>query len=169
VTATRPGTALLATGLLTLGLLAGCVPAAERKARAMEGRYALGDAGEGWAKVDAGSADLAWYNDGLGATIYADSNCGKRYKEARPEDLATELEGGLRNREAVSDTPVTMDDRHGVQRVTRGEMDGVPVQIAFTVVNRSWCTYDLTYIAAPAQFDAGWDAYARVVSGFDPR
>jgi hypothetical protein len=54
-------------------------------------------------------------------SIYADSNCGKRYKEARPEDLATELEGGLRNREAVSDTPITMDDRHGVQRVTRGE------------------------------------------------
>lgn len=159
---------LVAIALLALVGLAGCMPASHRQAKKLEGRYTVPDPGAGWAAVKPGGADRAWYNDGLQATIFADSNCGPRYSESRTEDLATELTAGMRQVVTSRDELRVFGGREGVLRVHTGRLDGVPVTVATGVVNRGACTYDLTFIAPPDRFEQGWDAYEAVLSGFSP-
>lgn len=159
------GRVLLASVVLAV-VASGCMPASYRHARRLEGRYDVGDPGEGWKRVSPGGADNAWYNASLGASIYTDSTCGPRYVDAEPADLATELEAGLRERATLKDEVVTIEGRAGVQRVHRGLVDGVPVQVATTVVNKDYCTYDFAMIGNPDAFDAGWPAYQDLLSGF---
>ena len=65
--------------------LVGC---AGRQASRLEGRYTLGDPGDGWRSVRPGGADFAWYNESLRATLYGDSNCADRYEDGPLRDLA---------------------------------------------------------------------------------
>lgn len=152
--------------LAALLLLAGCMPPGYRHARRLEGRYDIGTPGEGWRRVDPGGADHAWYNAELSASMYTDSTCGPHYVDSAPADLATELEAGLRDRTTVRDDRLTLDGREAVRRVNLGAMDGVQVQVAVTVVNKDYCTYDLAMIGAPEAFDAGWPAYEALLATF---
>lgn len=155
--------------LVVLSLLVGCMPSAHKRARKLEGRYAVGDPGAGWAPVEPGGADKAWYHDGLGATIYTDSNCGTRFSGARTEDLATELAAGLHNPSVLFEETLGLDGRNGVLRTVSGTLDGIAVQVAFAVVNKDRCTYDLLFIAPPGRFDEGWPSYQAVLDGFETR
>ncbi len=148
-------------------LLVGCASARQRATRALEGRYTVPPPGAGWVAVEPGGADHAWYNAGIAGTIYADSNCGHRYAEARTVDLATELTAGLRGVTTARDEARVIGQREGVLRVHTGTLDGVAVTLAFAIVNKNACTYDLTYIAPPAAFEAGWPDYERVLAGFE--
>lgn len=149
-------------------LAAGCMPASHVLAKRLENKYTLPAPGEGWATVDPGGADRAWYNGSLKAALYADSNCGPRYSESRTEDLATELTAGLRGVETTRDELRPLGGREGVLRVHTGRLDGVKVTVALAVVNRGACTYDLALIAPPGTFDQGWEAYERLLTGFAP-
>lgn len=151
---------------LGLLLLSSCVPAAWRKAKAMEGRYTTGAPGEGWEPVTPGAADRAWFNEKLGASIYTDSNCGPRYAEERVEDLATELTVGFRDVTTVKESYVTVDGREGILRVHTGKLDGIRVELGVLVVNKNACNYDFVYISPPEGFDQGWDDYQAVSAGF---
>lgn len=151
---------------LILMVVAGCMPASYRHARRLEGRYDIAAPGAGWHRVDPGGADHAWYNAELSASMYTDSTCGARYVDSDPADLATELEAGLRERTTVRDDQLTLDGRDAVRRVNLGAMDGVRVQVAVTVVNKDFCTYDLAMIGAPEAFDAGWPAYEALLASF---
>lgn len=144
------------------------MPSSHRLAKRLEGRYTFDPPGAGWHAVDPGGADHAWYNPDLSASMYLDSNCGPRYSESRTEDLATELTAGLRDVQTTRDERRVLGGREGVLRVHEGKLDGVPVRLGVGVVNRGACTYDLTFIAPPDRFDAGWDAYEKVLGSFDP-
>lgn len=147
-------------------LLAGCMPAAYREARKLEGSFKVAAPGEGWKAVDPGGADRAWFNASLGASAYVDSNCGPRFRDLRIEDLATELVAGLRDAELVREEPLTMAGRAALMRVTRGSLDGVTVQVGATVLNRAPCTYDFVVIAPPEGFDRAMVGYERMLGGF---
>ncbi len=149
-------------------VVAGCMPSSHVRAKRLEGRYTLPPPGDGWSVVDPGGADHAWYNKALQAAIYTDSNCGPRYAEARPEDLATELVAGLREVTTERDELRVIGGREGILRVHSGKLDGVPVTLGLGVVNRGACTYDLTLIAPPERFASGWEAYERMLAGFSP-
>lgn len=144
------------------------MPAAYREARRLEGRYAVGAPGEGWAEVEPGGADHAWFNARLGAALYTDSNCGPRYRDVRVEDLSTEMVAGLVDAERQSDEGRTIAGREGRVRVTRGRLDGVEVTVGTAVVNRDACTYDVVVIAPPEGFDAARAGFDRVLAGLEP-
>lgn len=154
---------------MILWMALGCMPASYLKAKALEGRYDAGEPGTGWEAVKPGGADKAWYNDALGATIYADSNCGTRFAEARVEDLATELLAGVRDLTTDLEVYRAIGAREGIVRTHTGKLDGVPVRIAVGVVNRDACNYDFVYIGQIGSFDDGYAAYERVMDGFSPR
>lgn len=160
--------ACLSLVALVLSGVSGCMPASHRQAKKLENRYTLPAPGEGWAAVNPGGADRAWYNHALQSTIFSDSNCGPRYSESRTEDLATELTAGMREVTTTRDELREFGGREGVLRVHTGRLDGVPVTVALGVVNRGACTYDLTLIAPPDRFEEGWPAYETVLSGFQP-
>ncbi len=155
--------------LAALALWAGCVPASVRQARKLEGKYETGNPGKGWVAVPAGGADRAWYHEGMGATIYTDSNCGPRYAEARVEDLTTELISGFRNVEPVQERQQPVAGREGLVRIQQGRLDGIEIQLGTLVFNMNACNFDIVLISPPAEFSAGQEAWQRVIDGFQPR
>jgi len=158
--------------LLGLGLLLGLVSAGggcADKYRRMEGRYDLGDPGGGWSRVKAGGADRAWWHADLGASIYADSNCGPRYDDSPPAELAERLLFGVTDREAVSAQDGTLAGRDSHTARIRGRLDGVEVEVAATVVKKHFCVYDIVLIAPPSTFEAAWSAFEAARGGLEVR
>lgn len=154
---------------ILIALLAGCLPASYRQARRLEGRYLVPPPGPGWVAVAPGGADRAWYNDGLRASLYTDSNCGPRYRELDIENLSTELFAGLKDVTIRKKEVRTVGGREGVLRVVYGKLDGIEMNVAALTVNRDACTYDFTYIVPPRAFEEGWAAYERLLDGFEPQ
>ncbi len=150
-------------------LLTGCMPAAWLQARELEGKYRIGSpTGAGWVSVAPGGADHAWVNKAAGASLYADSNCGTRFREARTQDLATEMVAGLQGATQDIEVVRAIGPREGVLRTHTGRLDGVPVRLGIAVVNHDWCSYDFVLIAPMGQLDVLWPAYEAVLDGFNP-
>lgn len=154
---------------LPLLLLVACLPASYRHARRLEGNYSVVSPGPGWSVVAPGGADHAWYHKERGATIFTDSNCGPRYRELSVDNLSMELIGGIRAVETRKQEHRMVGGREGLLRVIYGAVDGVEMLVATMVVNRDLCTFDITLITPPDQFDSGWADYERVLVGFAPR
>lgn len=151
--------------LLALSLLAGCMPASWRMARKLEDKYTTGAPSSGWVVVSPGGADRAW-NHRAGATIYTDSNCGDRFKEAQVEHLATELIAGFAGVTADLEVRRAIGPREGIVRTHTARLDGVPVRLGVAVVNVDWCTYDFVMVAPPGELDTLWPDFEAVLDGF---
>lgn len=156
--------AILIVGAMLLPSLLGC--GASRRARRLEGRFAVGQPGEGWQRVLSGGADLAWYNESLSATIYADSNCAARFEDGELSDLLVHLTSGVARGAAVQEEARVMDGRAALLKSWSGSLDGVAVKLSALTTKKDECIYDLVYIAPPARFDEGFGAFEQVLSGF---
>lgn len=149
---------------LVLGLLlVGC--GARRSAARLEGHYALGDPGEGWERVRPGGADQAWHNKALGATIYADSNCGDHYDDAPLVRLHEGLLGAVAG-EPLREELRSLAGREALLRVSEGKVDGVPVRLGALILKKDECVYDVVLIAPPSSFDTGFSAFEAVIAAF---
>ena len=69
------------------------------------------------------------------------------------------------------DAPRTRDfrlaDRDALRTRVHARLDGVAVRLELVVLKKNGCLFDLTYIAAPEVFAAGYADFERVVNGFD--
>jgi hypothetical protein len=155
--------------LLLLTMLIGCIPSHSRTATKAEGRYTVPSPTGDWSRMNPGGADKAWFNNGLGATIYFDSNCLARFEDRPLPDLITHLTFGLAQDAPIREESMTLDGRTALLRVYEGDLDGVPVRVGAVVTKKNRCLYDGLYIAAPGNFDDGWGAFVEVVSGFKTR
>ncbi len=152
---------------MLLVMLAACTSRHLRRSQRAEGRYNTGLPNPAeWTRVKPGGADRAWWNPQLAATIYTDSNCGKRYHDAPLPNMMTHLLHGLTHVEDLEERQLSLAGRDALLAVRRGELDGAGVQVAAVVLKKGDCSYDLVYIAPPANFPAGWDSYWAVVSAF---
>ena len=133
----------------------------------VEGQYDVGKPGQGWSRVAPGGADRAWFHGDLGASIYFDSNCKARFEDKPLEDLLSHLTFGMVTAEPLRSEPVQIDGRAALLEVLQGAIDGVNVQVAVVVIKKDQCVYDGLYIASPRGFDAGFDAFKRVLHGFE--
>jgi len=125
--------------------------------------YVIAAPGGAWTPAEGGSADHAWYQPDLSAVIYANANCGKRYEDGVLSDLLSHLTFGIAHGDPTEEKPLTIDGRAALQRTWMGQLDGVTVAIAATVVKKDTCLYDLLYIAPPSEFDRGIEDYEAVV------
>lgn len=148
-------------------LVAGC--AGNRAARRLEGRYDLGAPGQGWRRVAPGSADDAWINNNLHATIYTDSNCAKRFDDDLLTRLLDRLTLGIGAEAPLREEPRALDGRDALLRVVDGNLDGVPVRVGAMVAKKDFCVYDLVYMAPRGSFEDGWSAFEAVIAGFRTR
>ena len=156
---------LLTVSLSAVAVLStGC--SSSRKASRLEGRYSMADPGSGWRSVKPGGADNAWLNDDLGASIYTDSNCGVRYEDSELRQLAERMTLGLEDEVEVSAEESTLNGRSAFTRRVRGGIDGVPVELAATVIKKDQCVYDFVVIAPPSSFEAAWRGYTAARDGF---
>lgn len=141
---------------LAVAVFAAAACTGARAARRLEGRYTLASPGADWRSIPAGGADHAWFNDSLGASIYADSNCGKHFEDGVLDDLSTHLTAGIASGAPLREERLILADRDALLRISDGALDGVPVRIGSVVLNKDACTYDLVMVSPPGEFEAGW-------------
>lgn len=156
--------------VLMSGLVAGCMSRSARESQRLEGRYSLGEPGQGWKSVSAGGADYAFRNDDLSATLYTDSNCGARYEDSPLPKLAASAIFGVAEGEPSFQDTGKLDGRTFYSLRQRGTLDGVPVELGVLVVKKDQCVYDMVVIAPPdGRFEGAWEAFQATAAGFRTR
>jgi len=130
-------------------------------------RYRGADIAEGWAPAAAPPGDFAYYNERLGATVYADTSCGKRFDDAPLTVLSNHLTMGFADLDIQSETTLTVGDRESLERVSTAALDGVPVGLASTVLKKGPCVFDLILIAPTSGFEESLADYRAFRDGFD--
>ena len=150
------------------GLTVGCAKKTNALGEA-SARYDLGPPGAGWSKVAPGSADRAWHHAGISGTIYAASNCGARYEDRQLTALADHLTWGVATGPPVREESMTLDEYAALVRVSRGNIDGIAVQVGMMVTKQGDCIFDVLYLAPPSTFEQGWPDFSAVVGGFQAR
>jgi hypothetical protein len=133
----------------------------------MEVRYRAGELGRGWSEGSAPPGDFAFYNAELGATVYADSSCGRKFHDASLKVLSNHLTMGFEQVEVLEQTGLTLSDRAALERLSRGSLDGVEVAMATSVVKKDPCVFDLVLVSAPPGFEAALEDYRRFRDAFD--
>lgn len=176
---------LLVTGLLSLLLTTGCATSRgsfeggwfSRDIR-FEGaeshqdarlRYRAGDLPSGWGPGEAPPGDFAFYNKDLGATIYADSSCGKKFDDSPLSVLSNHLTMGFTDVAEDSRIEGMLDERGSLERVFSAKLDGVPVRLVTTVVKKDICVFDLVLISSTVDADRALEDYRSLRDGFEAR
>lgn len=181
---------LLAVALLVLpALLVGC--AGSRKAskgrfangwfvqqvpiasasgeRTLTVRYKAGQPGSGWNAAPGGPGDFALFHERLGTTLYADTSCGARFDDAPLSALANHLTVGFTDVQIDDRQDLTLAGRAALERRIRARLDGVPVQLAVTVLKKGPCVFDVVAIGPDGDWTEGLAAYGVFRDGFDAR
>jgi len=131
--------------------------------------YRTGPAPSGWGEGDAPPGDFAFYNASLGATVYADSSCGKKYDDSPLTVLSNHLTMGFEEVEQLEQSEGELSGRGSLERISSARLDGVPVRLATTVVKKDICVFDLILIARPEGFEAALSDYRTLRDGFEAR
>jgi hypothetical protein len=131
-----------------------------------EGRYLTGEPEDGWKSVNPGSADNAWFNQADAASIYTDSNCGKRFEDNNLESMLDHLTQGIRQGDPTRDLRLELANRDALVRSWEGVLDGAIIHIGAMVLKRNDCVYDALFIAPVRSFEENWPQFEQVYSGF---
>jgi len=132
-----------------------------------EARYAIGEPGAGWERVDvAGDNDLAFTHDALAAVIQVNATCDPGM-DVPLAALRNHLLIGWTEREVQSEDLIDLDDREALQTHLVAKIDGVPRELVLTVLKKDGCVYDFAVVAPPgAGMSQARPSYDSVVSGF---
>jgi hypothetical protein len=147
-------------------ILASCMGRAARLAARMEGRYEMEIPASGWSGVPGGGADYAWRNEQLGATLYADSNCGSRYQDLPLERLLQHQMTGIVVEKRILEDRGQVDGRTALTVRLEGRLDGVKAGVALTILKKDECVYDFVVLGPPNQFDAIFRDYEAALATF---
>lgn len=120
---------------------------------------------EGWAPLEVSDASVAYRDEANGATIAVSGRC--RGEDDVPlASLTQHLFIHFTEREIVTQEVVPFDGREAMHTVLVAKLDGVSKKFDVWVLKKDGCVYDLLLIADPARFEAGLEAFGRLVRGF---
>ena len=97
---------LATIAVLLLSNVLGC-----RKKQVKLERYKIDKPDGEWRNVKSGSADYAWYNAKIGATIYVDSNCEQRFEDRPLHDSLYSMTAGIRTKDEPIERALFLDGR----------------------------------------------------------
>ncbi|MFQ5829177.1 MAG: hypothetical protein ACE5JD_08485 [Candidatus Methylomirabilia bacterium] len=121
-----------------------------------------------WRVSSDGRADLELRHTRVQAGILAHATCqGKALLRSLPV-LAKHLSFGLRDRQELERTEVSVARRPGIRVLLRGRLDGIPVKAEAYVIKGERCVYDMVYVAPPEEFSAGESDFQAFVRSFTP-
>lgn len=154
--------AIIAT--LCLGTTLGC-----RQQQVRLERYKIDKPDGDWRKVKSGSADNAWYNAKIGATIYVDSNCEQRFEDRPLHDSVYSMTAGIRTKDEPLERNLFLDGREAVMLQIKGNLDGVDMQMAVVALAKNECLFDFVYITRPENFTKGFGDFHQMLYTFESR
>jgi hypothetical protein len=155
--------------VLACSLSAGCVCDGQLRDgtfRDSKVSYKVGLPGTGWSDLHLDTANVAWFNEALSASLMVNSHC-EGVKDAPLAGLTEDLLMGLSDREVVSQTLKPWASREALETIATGKLDGVERKLALFVLKRDGCVYDIVLSAGPEKFEGALAAFARVRDGFD--
>jgi len=158
-----------AWGILLLLLMGGSACAGGRIDRGVfysDKGYRVNVPTGGWEVVTAGPADLVLRQPEWGAGMFLHATCeGAAPRRSLPV-LARHLTFGLRDKELLEQSEVTVTGRPALRSLLQGRLDGTPVRMEAYVLKDDACVYDLVYVAPPAEFSRGTPDFRTVLSSF---
>ena len=128
--------------------------------------YSVGGPGAGWAELKLPTANAAWHNEALAATLMVNSHCDG-VADSPLEGLASDLLMGMTDREILSQARLEHSKREALETVATVKLDGVPRKLVLFVMKKDGCVYDIVLDANPDHFDAARADYTKVRDGFD--
>jgi hypothetical protein len=135
-----------------------------------EASYAISQPGAGWTPLDVGGDnDLAFGHESLAAVIQVNATCDPSMDIPLPA-LRNHLLIGWTEREVQSEDLLDLDSREALQTHLVAKIDGVPRELALTVLKKDGCVYDFALVAPPGQpFASARGAYDAMVGSFRTR
>ena len=102
-------------------------------------------------KIKSQNADRTWLSKNTGNTISYLSECGGT-ADPSLESIESESLSAMNELKILATEELTYNGREARQTTARGEIDGVPVQIALLIFKKNGCTYTLSYGGLQKQF-----------------
>ena len=131
----------------------------------MELRYQPGEPGNSWIKSPSAASDIAYYNEAMGATMYADSSCAGRYEDAPLVVLLNHLLFGFTEVEVKAEYEKELSGRAALTREASARLDGVPIEVAATVTKNGPCVFDLVFVGTPGSLEIAHEQHQTFLSG----
>ena len=129
-------------------------------------KYTFAPPAEGWVEVTLPTANAAWHNPALAASLMVNSHC-EGVSDSPLEGLTSDLLMGMTEREILSQERVPASKREALQTVATGKLDGVPRKLELFVMKKDGCVYDIVLDASPEHFESARTAFAKVRDGFN--
>lgn len=129
-------------------------------------RYRVTAPPAGWRQVELETANAAWLNDDLGASLLVNSHC-EGVQDAPLEALANHLLIGWTEREVVAQQKLELSRREALEREVTAKLDGVPRRLMLLVLKKDGCVYDVVLSASPDGFPEAKRAYEELKASLD--
>ncbi len=148
-----------------IGLLSGCIsfnigPSQSRKAKDVEYK----EPSKPFKSFKASNSDRAWISESTGNTLSYSSECGDNSPSI--DQVYTELISGVSKSQVVNETRGFFNERTSISATTRGNLDGVPVQMSFLVFKKNSCVYSLNYGGVEQKFESELNVFKSFIDSF---
>jgi hypothetical protein len=128
--------------------------------------FQIREPGDGWKRLDANPAALAYRNERSNASMMINARCGKDGDDVPLIALTNHLFLMFTDKDVQTQEVVPFDDREAMHTVMNAKLDGVPMTYDVWVLKKDGCVYDLLYLAPEASFGEAHGAFEQLVRGF---
>jgi hypothetical protein len=128
--------------------------------------FRVGAVPEGWRRVEADGALVAYRDDRTPATIAVGGRCGKDGDDVPLESLTHHLFFEFTDRTLENQTALQLDGRAALRTDLVAKLDGVEKRFSIFVLKKNGCVYDFLYIAPPDAPSDGQKIFVAFVEGF---
>lgn len=102
-------------------------------------------------EITSANSDKTWLSEKSGNTLSYLSECGNK-NEPSLKQIESESLGALTNLQQLKSTELTFNGRAARLSTNKGDLDGVPVQIALLIFKKNGCNYTLSYGGVDSKF-----------------
>jgi hypothetical protein len=128
-------------------------------------KYRTGAAPAGWKRLLNPQGDIAFYNDGLGATISANALCPAK-GDPPLRVLLNHLLFGFTDRNVTDEKSLMIDGREALRAEYSARLDGVKRRFLVYVLKKDDCVFDMQYQAPEGSFGQGVGVFEEFAGGF---
>jgi hypothetical protein len=109
----------------------------------------------GWRPIRVSGADVAFRDAAHEASIFVNGRCIADDGDAPLSALTEHLIMGTTDREYLLEETLPLDAREARHTVLKAKLDGVLMGYDVFVMKKNGCIYDLVYVGAPGNMQAG--------------